>query len=215
MKKTAVALLLLGFALGFFAGMHYGQVRFGATPEEVIALRQTVRLYAQQYSQVLHQWMTVQHDRDMVLAATVRLQQQNKDLLDSMGGLEQQIALYKRILNPAQPLSGLSIEQFVLHATPKPTHYAYRLLVTWVQSEGRTVSGKISVAVEGMEGGHKTRKNLHIGDDSFRMQYFQSLIGEWELPQDFQPQLITVRLESDSPHAQKIEKQFKWEVAPA
>ncbi len=201
--------------LAFIAGTRFSGARYGATPDEVLELRQTVRLYAQQFRHMRDQVSIAQHDQAMVLAATEQLRQQNKDLLDSISGLEQQVALYKRILNPQQNARGLNIEQFVLHATPQPYHFAFRILLTQTQADGGEVSGKMEVTVQGLEHGHSSSSVMHSGDDSFHMQYFQSLIGEWVLPAGFQPQVVTIKIVSQGSRPQHVEKQFKWELTPA
>lgn len=207
--------ILMLLSLAFFAGTRFGGARYGATPDEILELRQTVRLYTQQFRQMRDQVSIAQHDQAMVQAANEQLRQQNKELLDSISSMEQQVALYKRILNPQQNARGLNIEQFVLHATPQSSHFVYRILLTQTQADGGDVSGKMEISIQGLEHGHSIIQPMHSGDDSFHMQYFQSLIGEWVLPVGFQPQVVTIKIVSQGSRPQHVEKQFKWELTPA
>ncbi len=197
----------------FYLGARFAEVRYGLSPVEVRSLRQTVRLYEQRYTQLVHDFHLLQHDRDVALAVSARLQEQNKELLDSQSSLEQQIALYKRILTPTQSAMGLSVDQFVVHTSTQPGRYAYRILLTWGQSAGRSLSGRITVVAQGVLHGQKTVLQMHAGNDMFHLQYFQSIVGEWQFPEGFQPQLIELRFTPASHAAAAIVRQFKWEVS--
>ncbi len=197
----------------FYLGARFAEVRYGLSPVEVRSLRQTVRLYEQRYTQLVHDFHILQHDRDVAQAVSVRLQEQNKELLDSQSSLEQQIALYKRILTPSQSALGLSVDQFVVHASTQPSRYAYRILLTWGQSAGRSLTGRVSIVVQGVLHGQKAVLQMHTGNDVFRLQYFQSIVGEWQFPDGFQPQLVELRFVPSSRAVAAISRQFKWEVS--
>lgn len=201
--------------LAFILGRYDGAALSGASPREVLELRQTVALYAQEWRRGRDQTVLAQRDRLLTQAAMDRLQQQNKDLLDGMAALEQQLHLYQQVINPHAHDRGLSIERFVLHPTADRQRYVYHLLLTRAHREGTSDVGQIQVSVRGLQAGSPRRITLHIGDDRFSLQYFQSISGEWVLPPGFQPQLVTLRLDVSGRQREHVEQQFKWDPSPA
>lgn len=197
--------------LAFVLGRYDGAALSGASPREVIELRQTVALYAQEWRQWRDQTLLAQRERMLTQTAMDRLQQQNKDLLDGMTALEQQLRLYKQIVNPHARDNALSIERFVLHPTADRQRYVYHLLLTRAHRDGSGDAGQIQVSVTGLQAGKTRRITLHMGDDRFSLQYFQSISGEWVLPPGFQPQLVTLRLDLSGRQREHVEQQFRWE----
>ena len=128
---------------GFYAGSRYGIKTTGATPEEVQRLRQTVRMFADRSQALRDEAAVALHDREIVLDATEQLRQDNKNLIASMAALEEQVALYKRLLSPQGVSQGLSVERFELQSTGKSGQVQYRLLLTQVGSKTTDIKGKI------------------------------------------------------------------------
>ncbi len=207
--------LLTLCALCFFVGLQAGERRSGATPHEVAELRQTVSLYAREWHQDRAQVLLAQRDRQVTQAAMDQLQKQNKDLLDGMAVIEQQLRLYKQIADPHAHAGRLSLEKFSLYATPERQRYAYRLLLTRAHREGGSETGVIDVKVSGLQGGRSQQIQLHVGDDHYNLQYFQSFSGEWVLPAGFVPQLLTFRLGGSGAQRQHVVQQFKWALSPS
>ena len=191
---------------GFYAGSRYGIKTTGATPEEVQRLRQTVRMFADRSQALRDEAAVALHDREIVLDATEQLRQDNKNLIASMAALEEQVALYKRLLSPQGVSQGLSVERFELQSTGKSGQVQYRLLLTQVGSKTTDIKGKIEAR---LVAGGKTI-SMPVGDGVFTFQYFQSLTGEWQLPAGMAPERVDIVLISSK--GQRIQKSFKWEV---
>jgi hypothetical protein len=191
---------------GFYAGSRYGIKTTGATPEEVQRLRQTVRMFADRSQALRDEAAVALHDREIVLDATEQLRQDNKNLIASMAALEEQVALYKRLLSPQGVSQGLSVERFELQPTGKSGQVQYRLLLTQVGSKTTEIKGKIEAR---LVAGGKTI-SMPVGDGGFTFQYFQSLTGEWQLPAGMAPERVDIVLISSK--GQRIQKSFKWEV---
>jgi hypothetical protein len=191
---------------GFYAGSRYGIKTTGATPEEVQRLRQTVRMFADRSQALRDEAAVALHDREIVLDATEQLRQDNKNLIASMAALEEQVALYKRLLSPQGVSQGLSVERFELQSTGRSGQVQYRLLLTQVGSKTTDIKGKIEAR---LVAGGKTI-SMPVGDGGFTFQYFQSLTGEWQLPAGMAPERVDIVLISSK--GQRIQKSFKWEV---
>ena len=201
-------LLIIAAGLGgIYAGSRYSISVTGATPDEVQRLRQTVRMYAEQSQAMRDEAAVAHHDRAIVLEATDQLRQENKNLLETIAGLEEQVAMYKRLLSPrGTAAQGLSVDRLDVHSTVTPGRVSYRLLLTQVNTGATELSGTVEVHLVG--GGHSVV--LPVGDNRFSLQYFQSLSGEWQLPPGFRPERVDVMLRPGK--GAPVQKSFRWEV---
>lgn len=201
-------LLIVAAGLGgLYAGSRYGSSVVGATPDEVQRLRQTVRMYAAQSQLVRDEVAVVHHDREIVLAATEKLRQENKNLLENIAVLEDQVALYKRLLSPrGVTAAGLNADRLDLHAGATPQQVSYRLLLTQASSNVANVAGVVEARIVG--GGQSVA--LPVGDNRFGFQYFQSLTGEWQIPAGFHPERVDIVLRPGK--GAPVQKSFRWDV---
>ena len=203
-----IILIIIAAIGGFYAGLSYNSSAVGATPEEVQRLRQTVRMYAEQSQAMRDEVSVVHHDREIVLAATEQLRQENKNLLENIASLEDQVTMYKKLLSPGATASGLNADRLDLHMGSAPEHVNYRLVLTQISNGAATVSGMIEARLVG--GGRSV--TLPVGDNRFAFQYFQSLTGEWLLPAGFRPERVDIVLKPGK--GTPVQKSFRWEVQP-
>jgi len=201
-----VILIIAAGVGGFYLGSRYGIKTTGATPEEVQRLRQTVRMYADRSQAMRDEASVALHDREIVLGATEKLRQENKNLLATMASLEEQVAFYKRMLSPKGVSQGLSVERIDIQPGSIAGKVQYRLLLTQVSSNAAEISGRVEAR---LVAGART-VTLPVGDSRFSFQYFQSLSGEWQVPAGMRPERVDIVLVPSK--GQRIQKSFKWEV---
>jgi hypothetical protein len=205
-----VILIIAAAFGGFYAGSRYSSSVVGASPEEVARLRQTVRMYAEQFQAMRETTEVANHDRNIVLEATEQLRLENKSQLESISALQDQVATYKKLLSPSgMSVQGLAADRLDLRAAANGK-INYRLLL--VQTGNRTgseITGALDVKVIG--GGRSV--DMPVGDNRFALIYFQSLSGEWQLPAGFQPERVDVLLKQNG-KATPVKRSFRWEVAP-
>lgn len=200
-----VILIIAAGLGGFYAGSRYSSSAVGATPEEVMRLRQTVRMYAEQFQSMRETAAVANHDREIVLEATEQLRQENKNLLENISSLQDQVATYKKLLSPRGAVQGLNADKLDLRAGSEG-RVSYRLLITQVSSSAAEISGGIEVKLVGA--GRSI--DMPVGDNRFAFQYFQSLTGEWQLPEGFRPERVDVVLKPGK--GAPVRKSFRWEV---
>lgn len=200
-------ILIIAAALGgLYAGSRYNSSVVGATPDEVQRLRQTVRMYAEQSQSIRDEAAVAHHDREMVLAATEKLRQENMSLLENIATLEDQVALYKKLLSPRTAAAGLSVDRLDLRLANNAGRVTYRLLLTQASSNAVEITGAVEARIVG--GGQSVV--LPVGDNRFGFQYFQSLTGEWQLPAGFRPERVDIVLKPGK--GASVQKSFRWEV---
>ncbi len=203
-----VILIVAAGVGGFYAGSRYSSNMVGATPDEVQRLRQTVRMYADQSQAMRDEAAVAHHDREIVLGATEQLRQENKNLLETIAGLEDQAAMYKKLLSPrTSATAGLSIDRLDLRRSASG-QVAYRLLLLQPNAAAAQVTGTLEAHFVG------SGRNivLPVGDNRFDFQYFQSLSGEWSLPEGFHPERVDIVLKPGK--GAPVQKSFRWEVQP-
>ncbi|MDQ8037528.1 MAG: hypothetical protein REI12_08905 [Pedobacter sp.] len=203
-----VILIIAAGVGGFYAGSRYSSSMVGATPDEVQRLRQTVRMYADQSQAMRDEAAVAHHDREIVLGATEQLRQDNKNLLESIAALEDQVAMYKKLLSPRTvATAGLSVDRLDLRRSASG-RIAYRLLLLQSSSAAAQTVGTLEARFVG--GGRSVV--LPVGDNRFDFQYFQSLTGEWSLPEGFRPERVDIVLKPGK--GAPVQKSFRWEVQP-
>lgn len=202
-------ILIIAAALGgMYAGSRYSSSVVGATPDEVKRLRQTVRMYADQSQAIRDEAAVAHHDREIVLGATEQLRQENKNLLETIATLEDQVAMYKKLLSPRSgAVAGLSVDRLDLRRSAAGG-VSYRLLLLQASSGAAQISGTLEARFVG--GGRSVV--LPVGDNRFDFQYFQSLNGEWHLPEGFRPERVDIVLKPGK--GTPVQKSFRWEVQP-
>lgn len=204
-----IVLVIAAGVGGFYLGHNYGISATGATPDEVSRLRATVAMYEDESRRMRDQAAIASHDREIVLAATEQLRQQNKDLMATTDALEQQVALYKRLATPHAATPGLSIDKFEVSTTPTRGSLEYRLMLTQVSNNATDITVTVSIVLSG--GGRSV--SMPVGDGKpFTFQYFQNITGEWRLPEGFNPEQADIVVSGKGGKAQRVEKKFKWEV---
>lgn len=203
-----VILIIAAGLGGFYAGSRYSSSVVGATPDEVQRLRQTVRMYADQSQAIRDEAAVAHHDREIVLGATEQLRQENKNLLETIATLEDQVAMYKKLLSPrSAATAGLNVDRLDLRRSASG-RVSYRLLLLQSSSSAVQTTGTLEARFVG--GGRSVV--LPVGDNRFDFQYFQSLTGEWQLPEGFRPERVDIVLKPGK--GVPVQKSFRWEVQP-
>jgi hypothetical protein len=203
-------LIIAAGLLGFWFGRNYGISATGATPDEVQRLRETVTMYETDSRKMRDQAAIASHDREIVLAATEQLRQENKNLLATTAALEEQVALYKRLATPHAAVESLSIDKFEVSTTPVRGVLQYRLMLTRVSNNAANTTAGVEVKLIG--GGRSI--TMPVGDGKpLSFQYFQNITGEWKMPAGFSPEQVDIVVTGKGGKVPlRSEKKFKWEV---
>lgn len=199
-----VILIALAAVGGFYAGMYYSNSRFGVSPEEVISLRARADNTAKQLQNMREAAAIALHDRNMEQAVTEQLRQENKNMIENLASLQDQIATYQKLLSPKGVAQGLSANKLDLRLLPDGRVH-YRLLLIQMNADNE-VLGSLEVKLVG--GGKSVP--VSIGDNRYTVKHFQNLSGDWQLPADFKPERVDIQLKPTRGAA--IKKSFRWEL---
>ena len=194
-------------ALGFFYwGYDYGLKSVGASAVEVQQLRQQTQIQNLQLPELKKQILDLQQNLDIAQQTAQKLQQDNKNQLNSVADMQEQIAVYQRLLGTKNAANTLNIDSFSLRKLAN-NQYQYRILLTHNQPSSSVV--RIMVKVLGLN----KNQQLNVAPSEVSFQYFQSVTGELTLPESFSADSIEFTVQGQGKKAVKIQKRFKWDAA--
>lgn len=132
---------------------------------------------------------------------------------------EQQDAIefYRGIVSPADGNAGLRVQDFRLTRGPQEREYTIRLVLVQAMKHDRKVSGDVSLSVAGLQDGELKSYNYRDlmpengeSDWSFSFRYFQDFDRQVVLPDGFEPERVTVQVESRTKSIASIEESYAW-----
>lgn len=132
--------------------------------------------------------------------------------------LKEELAFYRGIVSPKSAAYGLRLQRFKIEPNGKPRGYRYKVILTQVLKNDRTARGAIRISIEGRQGDEAIVLNLHevtkksVRQVQYRFKYFQSMVGDIQLPEGFVPQRVTISVvpRKGRYSREPIEKTFNW-----
>lgn len=145
-----------------------------------------------------------------------------QELEQQLFRVQQDLAQYQGALAPNAMVPGLRIQSFELQATEKPDAFRYKVMVSRVGEDGGWVEARLEMSIHGKQEGQAVV--LTLGDLApdlpadamvLSFRYFQVLpvngqAAELVLPDNFQPQLVTLKAMQDDEVL--VEQSFDWIV---
>jgi len=155
---------------------------------------------------------SIQIDSEVYREVTRSLQKMEYDVLRQ----QEELAFYRGIVSPAHAKTGLRIQSLELIAGIVPLRFRYSLLLTQVARNNRHIQGVARIKVNGSQAG--VPKSLSLAEVSrpmretwnFRFRYFQSLEGELQLPVDFEPETVQVKVQPADKGKPALARTFGW-----
>ena len=146
----------------------------------------------------------------------VNLQQDLRNLQDQIYRLKGELEFYQGIMDTAQEVQGLNIQGLHIVPLSQASSFRFKLILTQVSKSDKVTEGKVEMVLEGMLDG--TPKVLNIEElitektvpFDYKFKHFQRLEGNILLPELFQPNTITVKLQPNGKNLSKLEKVFDW-----
>ena len=132
----------------------------------------------------------------------------------------EQVAFYRGIVSPEDAKAGVRVQSLELRPLEPSTVLAYKLVLIQAMRHDRAVSGTVALMLQGLLDGSPTElawSTLEIGDDvergrasPYNFKYFQELVGQIALPNDFVPTRLTVTLNPKRRGAKSVTRQYEW-----
>lgn len=209
-----VFMVVAGWGLYIWGAEHAGFDRLQAS-EKKRSLLDTIQ----------HQKRTETELRDKVALLERSAQVDKKahvDVNDSLKGLQQEIlelrgevSFYRGIVAAKESSAGLRIENLRLAKVAGEGLYHYKLVLTQVLKNHKTVRGRVNVKIEGLLNGKAKKVSLAsvsvVGKKKldFKFRYFQKFEGDIRLGPGFVPRSVHVQVK---PRKRKeIISTFDWD----
>jgi hypothetical protein len=127
--------------------------------------------------------------------------------------LKEEISFYRAILSPNNKVAGLHIQSMHVEPTLQQGVYRYKLVVIQALKHDRNVYGNAEFSISGLQGGkqgvlnfpQKNKRPIRVN-----FKYFQDIEGEFNVPLNFSPNSITVKVVTRGRDAKTVEKDYPW-----
>jgi hypothetical protein len=144
-------------------------------------------------------------------------EQERKELARTIGELQaevaqqrQQIEFFRGIVGTADERPEIEIRSLQIATGIRPGARLLRLSLVQPGTPSGAIAGGVTAVIEGRRAGKVVR--LAGPELSFRFRYFQNLEGEFRLPDDFQPERITLEIKSARANSKPLTQTLLWPV---
>ncbi len=154
--------------------------------------------------------------REIESEAYKRLETSVGDLQAESLQLREELAFFRGIVSPLDGRSGLTLAEFDLAPREGVAGgWHYKLVLTQVLKNDAYVSGKVRLTLKGRRDGEEAElgfKELGVEGDSiaFRFRYFQTLEGDIQLPEGFQPATLVVVVDPRGKLYNELTHSYDW-----
>ncbi len=148
------------------------------------------------------------------------LQQSMVKQQDEIYKLRNELDFYQGIMTSAGESKGLNIQGLHIEETSQPRSYYFKLILTHVSKSDKVAAGKLSILLEGVQGG--TARTIDIRELTlseslslnFKFGSFERIEGSIMLPENFIVHRVIVRARQDGKRkTPEIERVFDWPQA--
>lgn len=222
--RILFVVILLGMVVSGILISHYLGYKEGIAgselAEENLRIMNLKLIESEQQNKALQQTITnteIGLEVDQRANETVR--QEVIALKKEISELDEENNFYKGLMSPSENRKGLTIGAVELIKTEKPRYYRYKVVIQQLATKHLLLTGNLTFTVMGREG--EVNRNISLADISsqyttenikLRFKYFQTIAGELQLPEGFEPEGIEVVAASTGKNTTKVKKRFGWLV---
>ncbi len=160
--------------------------------------------------------LRVSSEVDRQAAEKVRLDV--RDLDNTISELEEAVAFYKGVMDPAKNARGLSVPSFSLFKTEEINRFRYKLIIVQLTDTNQLIRGNLALNIIGKMSDQQALRIKGLSRElvaekiELKFKYFQEIVGEIVLPADFIPEQVDVVANSIGKNADTLERKFDWNV---
>jgi len=213
-------LIIIACVIGAWAAFTWGYNRAGYENELLIqqqdGLVDQIEHLSEKNSKLRNKYTHLERSTFLDKQAFSDVDTTLHDLQDEILELKEEIAFYRGIVSPVETASGLNITSMEVISLGNNSGYHFKLVLTQVMKNDKTVKGKASLSVDGiLDGTQKTLslKQLsggHIKQLKLKFKYFQNFEGDIVFPKNFIPSRLIVNIYPKGKGRSRIKKTFRW-----
>jgi hypothetical protein len=209
-------LMVLLLATTYLAGSRHFSTNITAWRAEREALVEMREEVAKLRQQLVNREVAEQVDG----ASLEAMRQLVADLQAQLARREEELSLYRNLLDDQEDSSGLQVDSLTLRETPGVDSFQYRIVVRRRDNLNESVDVSVSLTIDGQRRGEPVsipfnEADLSLQSDalSIRFKYFKVLRGTFVLPEDFVPaKVVLTVMEKNDPSTLRI-VDFPWDVS--
>jgi Family of unknown function (DUF6776) len=217
----AVGLLLLALVLlaGFYLGQRAAYSGMGMDIETYRAMEAEIPQLQAEIGRLQGEGevQLTRHEVDRQALEMVRVEIAAQQ--EQISALEEGLRFYRSLMAPGEIAQGLSLRPVELLALDKPNRYAFRIVAQQEARKHTLLKGDLSIDVVGvLEGEQVSYSMAELSEDvegsnvPLRFRYFQSIEGELEIPEGFEPGSVHLVATASTPRKAEVRVQFPWRL---
>lgn len=182
--------------------------------QEQRRLQAQVRRQAEENEALRERLARAQRSVQMNETAFQELDRALKTSAEEIVHLREELNFYRNIISPPDQKAGLRIQNLHIEPAGAENQYRYKLVLIQALKHERAIRGAASFKIVGVQGGEDTVISVPSGKRraiKVNFKYFQDIEGEFELPRNFKPQRVKVRVKPRG--AEAVEASYAWPQA--
>lgn len=213
-----VSIIIIG--LSVWLGYYWADVDRIRLEAEIKSLRHSQDNLAQDNNRLTRDLNILGVDLEVARLATQENHKRFQQNMDVEKDLRRELSFYQKVLAPELEQDGFIIDSFNVEPAASPGFYRYAMILMQQDKHRTTVKGNVTVTLMGSQADKPAEielkpllsKNSDNLDFSFR--YFEVLKGEFNLPENFQPEIIIVesRLKDKKWGKNFLKRTFDWQL---
>jgi cell division protein FtsB len=158
---------------------------------------------------------SAQIDREAARQLKEELEKLQRERLE----LKEELTLLETVTSGKTPGTSLRVSRFKITRMAQKQHYRYAMTAMLLPELEDPVSATVSIRLSGttLDGEGDEMNLLELGEKkqksrSITFKHLQMLEGEFRLPDDFEPDLVTIDITTSNEDIKNLSRSFPWEV---
>ena len=155
-----------------------------------------------------------QVDREAARQLKEELEKLQRERLE----LREQLTLLETVTSGKTPGTSLRVSSFKVTRMAQKQHYRYDMTAMLLPELEKPVSATVSIRLSGTLDGEGVEMNLlelaekKHKSKTIKFKHLQMLEGEFRLPDDFEPDLVTIDITTSNEDVKNLSRSFPWEA---
>ncbi len=208
-------LVIVAFSLGGYLGLKF----FDQAMVEKRHQAEALESLEEQFADLKQKWANADMATSIDRVALEQVRQLVTSLQSELAINEEELSLYRNLLEGGGSESGLLIGELMLKRTIDQQGVTYRLVVQQKERKLKRISVSIKVDILGVQDGKEVAVGLESLDAELdqspirtKFKYFHVVEGVLNLAHGFEPQALVVSVWKDGVGSSRVERRFDWRV---
>lgn len=219
---ACVAVAALAVYLSHQRGYARGMAKQESVLVELVRLEKALTVEQKRSRDLEQQVANFNLGAEVDRSANEGVRQEVIALKEEMAVLTEENSFYRGLMAPTKNQRGLAFGSVELSQTERPRVYNFKVVMQQLATSHRLLNGTLEYKVVGRAEGVDVVYSLgqlssEVDADriKLRFKYFQTIEGQLQLPEGFEPLRIELVAKSTGKDAVTVEKRFGWLVEEA